>query len=270
MKNIISQVILFIVALVVGFFCHFSGESQSETTEIQQEVIVDSPEIPQLSTNRKEQIIQHEGFTLSYNADYRIANWTAYELTSEKAKSNLAKRSEVFLADPVVKGISATDNDYRRSGYDRGHLVPAGDMKWSKKAMDASFYYSNICPQNRELNNGIWHNLEKQCRRWTNKYDKLLIITGPVIEKNMKRIGTNQIAVPNRFFKVICSISNNQMEGIGFLFENRNYTETSLKTLAIPIDSVETITGIDFFPSFSKEIQTTIESRINWKHWHLR
>ena len=116
-------------------------------------------EIPKLKAKRSEQVIRHEGYTVSYNSDYKIANWVAYELTAEEAKSKKTERSNKFVPDPMVKGATATNEDYTRTGYDRGHMAPAGDMKWSAKAMRESFYFSNICPQKPALNRGIWKEL---------------------------------------------------------------------------------------------------------------
>lgn len=123
-------------------------------------------EIPKLKIKRSEQVIRHEGYTVSYNSDYKIANWVAYELTAEEAKSKKTERSNKFVPDPMVKGATATNEDYTRTGYDRGHMAPAGDMKWSAKAMRESFYFSNICPQKPALNRGIWKELEEQSRLW--------------------------------------------------------------------------------------------------------
>ena len=223
-------------------------------------------EIPQLKAKRKEQIIRHEGYTVSYNSDYRIANWVAYELTASEAKSQKTERSNKFVPDPKVKGATATNEDYTRTGYDRGHLAPAGDMKWSAKAMRESFYLSNICPQKPKLNRGIWKELEEQCRLWAMDNGKLLIATGPVITDDMKRLGKNRVAVPNAFYKVICYHTGKEYKGIAFLFENRDY-ENALKTMAIPIDSVERVTGIDFFPSIPDKEEKAMEATVDSNSW---
>ena len=156
-------------------------------------------EIPRLKEKRQEQVIKHEGYTVSYNSEYRIANWVAYELTATEAKSKKTERSNKFVSDPQVKGATAMNEDYTRSGYDRGHLAPAGDMKWSAKAMRESFYLSNICPQKPKLNRGIWKDLEEQCRLWALDNGSLLIVTGPVITGDMKRLGKNKVAIPKSF-----------------------------------------------------------------------
>jgi endonuclease G len=251
--------------LLHDFVLHQTTESDDNRDIISKEVIGERPEIPQLTVRRKEQIIYHEGYTVSYNSEYKIANWVAYELTKEEADGKI-KRSDKFLSDPMVEeDETVTNEDYKQSGYDKGHLAPAGDMKWSYKAMQESFYFTNICPQNKGLNAGIWNTLEKQCRKWANQYGTLLIVTGPVIEDDLKRFGKHRVGIPNSFYKVVCIPSGNKPKGIGFLFENKNYTQTSIRSMAVLIDSVEKVTGIDFFPSFPIEIQAEMESSLYWE-----
>ncbi len=224
-------------------------------------------EIPRLKEKRQEQVIKHEGYTVSYNSEYRIANWVAYELTATEAKSKKTERSNKFVSDPQVKGATAMNEDYTRSGYDRGHLAPAGDMKWSAKAMRESFYLSNICPQKPKLNRGIWKDLEEQCRLWALDNGSLLIVTGPVITGDMKRLGKNKVAIPKSFYKVLCYYTEKGYKGIGFLFENRDYKDNSLKSMVIPIDSVEKVTGIDFFPSIPDDQEKEMEATVDWSSW---
>ena len=224
-------------------------------------------EIPRLKNKQKEQVIKHEGYTVSYNSEYRIANWVAYELTATEAKSKKTERSNKFVSDPQVKGATAMNEDYTRSGYDRGHLAPAGDMKWSAKAMRESFYLSNICPQKPKLNRGIWKDLEEQCRLWALDNGSLLIVTGPVITGDMKRLGKNKVAIPKSFYKVLCYHTEKGYKGIGFLFENRDYKNNSLKSMVIPIDSVEKVTGIDFFPSIPDDQEKEMEATVDWSSW---
>lgn len=262
----ISTVIACLSGLLFLYNCYFPVE-RAKTIELPQENVSYISELPQLSGKRKEQIINHEGFTVSYNADFRIANWVAYELTANEAKSKDVQRATKFFPDPKVKGATATNDDYRRSGYDRGHLVPAGDMRWSEEGMHASFYFSNICPQNRELNAGLWNDIEKQCRKWAISYGELLIITGPVIDDAMNRLGKNRVGVPDMFYKVVCSTKNNAFKSIGFLVENRGYKDRSFRQVAVPVDSVEQVTGIRFFTSLPIDIQQEMKATIDWKFW---
>lgn len=224
-------------------------------------------EIPLLKVDEKEQIVRYEGYAVSFNSAYKIANWVAYELTRNEVKLKRADRGDKFYVDPDVKGGTAENEDYIRSGYDRGHLAPAGDMKWSAKSMRESFYFTNIVPQKPQLNRGIWKELEEQIREWALIDSALLIVTGPVIRENLKRIGKNGIAVPDTFYKVITSPYARSPKGIAFLFANKDYKNTELQQLALPIDRVEELTGIDFFYKLPDDMQNMLESRISVEEW---
>lgn len=224
-------------------------------------------ELPVCVSKKTEQIIQHKGYTVSYNSDYRVANWVAYELTREEVQCAKAERKNKFVIDPKVKGASAMNEDYTGTGYDRGHLAPAGDMKWSAQAMHESFYLSNITPQKPKLNRGIWKDLEEQCRMWAVDNGMLLIAAGPVLQPDLKRMGKNRVAIPARFYKVICTVKDNQCEAVGFLFDNRDYGSRQLRDLMIPVDSVEAVTGIDFFPALPDVMERKMEAKVNRKAW---
>ena len=121
-------------------------------------VLNSNPKIPNLELPKpkeNEQIINHFAYTLSYNELFEQANWVAYELTDIETISHF-ERTNKFIVDDLVKTGSASNDDYKKSGYDRGHLAPAGDMGWSEQAMKESFYYSNMSPQNPSFNRGIW------------------------------------------------------------------------------------------------------------------
>lgn len=224
-------------------------------------------EIPRLQAARKEQVIRYTGHTVSYNVEYKLSNWVAWELTGQEAKSKEHERSNKFVPDPTLRGQTAMNEDYSRTGYDKGHLLPAGDVKWSAKAMRESFYYSNICPQVPGLNRGIWKDLEEQCRLWAKEYGTLLIVTGPVMDDDLKRLGKNRVAIPRRFYKVIATITGQRYEGIAFVLENKDYGNASLTDMALPIDSVETLTGIDFFPALPDPQEKEMETKINHACW---
>lgn len=239
-----------------------SAPSRNASAELLKDV-----ELPECGKGTTQQVIQHEGYTVSYNSDYRVANWVFYELTSAEAKSKDAERSNHFVRDPQVKGASAEDSDYKHTGYDRGHLAPAGDMRWSETAMKESFYFSNITPQKPGLNRGIWKELEEQCRLWAMDNGFLMIATGPVLSPALKRLGKNQVAIPERFYKVICTIYNGEYEAVGFLLDNRDYGKTPLQSLMISVDSVEQVTQIDFFSSLPDDIECRMEAEVNESAW---
>ena len=129
-------------------------------------------------------------------------------------------RSDNFRADPEVRTGSASDADYRRSGYDRGHLAPAADMGWSSQTMSESFYYSNMSPQVPEFNRGIWKRLEEQVRNWAVELDTIYVVTGPVLSGNMSAIGLNKVTVPNYYYKAVLYLHDNDSRMIGFIMPN--------------------------------------------------
>ena len=228
----------------------------------------DEVEMPRMESDRPEEIITRESFAVSYNRTYRIPNWVAYELTAQEAGSNKSSRSNKFVPDPELDGTPDT-RDYSRSGYDRGHMAPAGDMKWSHQAMKESFYTSNICPQDHYMNQGIWNDLENKCRMWAKKHKSVWVVTGPVISKKMKRIGDTGIGIPEAFFKVLMYSTGTTLEGVAFVLENRNYEDSDLKKYAMPIDEAEKLTGIDFFHQLPDAVEDKMESELHLKKWGL-
>lgn len=222
-------------------------------------------EIPTSLVLRQEQIIRHAGYTVSYNKDLRIPNWVSYELTRRETKG-VEKRNNRFIADPLAKGATATNEDYSRSGYDKGHMAPAADMKWSPTAMKESFYFSNICPQHPQLNRRGWKKLEEKIRDWAAADSAIIIICGPVIKKQAKTIGKNKVAVPQQFFKIVLSPFVKPMRAIGFLFNNEQSVDP-LSAYVVTIDSIERLTNMDFFTSLPDGIENKIEAESNYFKW---
>ena len=228
---------------------------------------IDNIEIPARLYDREEQIIRHTGYTVSYNEELRLPNWVAYELTREKTNGTF-NRTNRFIPDPQVNGICPSTQDYSNSGYDRGHMAPAADMKWNVKAMKESFYLSNICPQLHNLNAGDWKELEEKVRKWAQKDSLIFIVCGPIVKKSPKRIGINKVAVPNAFFKVILSPSGKFPKAIGFMMEHKKGNQP-LRSYAISVDSIESVTGIDFFPALPDDIEQKIEKEFSTKQWGI-
>lgn len=216
-------------------------------------------EIPIMRSNIGGQILKRKGYTLSYNADYKTSQWVAWELTRKETKGKEG-RTDKFLPDPDVLGAKAYTSDYTKSGYDRGHMAPAADMKWSRQAMEESFFMSNICPQNPNLNRGDWNDLEEKSRQWAKKYGAVYIACGPIYDtKRPKRIGNNKVAVPDAFYKVILINEKKNPKAIGFIFPNKA-GHKPLKKYIVTVDSVEKRTNIDFFPTLPDEIENRIEA----------
>lgn len=205
--------------------------------------------------------IYYTGFSLSYSEKHEQPYWVAYELTITESMGTI-KRTDNFREDENINTGSAKLEDYKYSGYDRGHLAPAADMKWSKKAMSESFLFSNITPQNQKFNREIWHELEKQIRKWVKRDSSLYIITGPILKDGLKTIGQNKVSIPEHFFKVILG----QNKAIGFIIPNKPLGRDFSK-YAVTIDSVETIIGMDFFSTLPDDIENSLESMFDISLW---
>lgn len=200
-----------------------------------------------------DQIIDREGYALGYDFAAKIPRWVTYRLTVEELEDSRAPRHDDFRPDPMLKRGVAQLEDYRRSGYDRGHMAPAADMKWSAKAMSESFYLSNICPQDRQNNGGIWNEIEQTVRGFATKERSVFIVTGPILRSDIARetIGPNRVVVPDAFYKVVYDETPPE-KMIAFVVDNRPM-KGKPRNYACTVESVEKVTGLSFFPKLPAE-----------------
>ena len=226
-------------------------------------IFASDPGLPLYTNN--ELIVRHNSFTLSYSETHEQARWVAYDLDLDKTYGTV-KRTNRFRTDPKVATGSAELSDYKSSGYDRGHLAPAGDMKWSLTAMDESFFMSNISPQVPGFNRGIWKKLESTVRKWAGEYKKIYIVTGPVLTKSYPAIGKNNVSVPEFFYKVILDYQKPELKAIGFVLPNKK-SKNMVQEYSMSIDEVEKITGINFFHSLDDAVEDSLESVYDIGQW---
>ena len=259
--------LVYIVAIIIAVSvtnttqAQGDGQSNEVTTSLKYEL----PKIT--NTGVSEKLVEHIGYTVSFNTKHNIPNWVAYDLTSEEV-AGVTPRSKHFEPDPQIIGCPTTD-DYKNSGYDRGHMAPAGDMKWSEQAMTESFYLSNICPQNHNLNGGDWKALEEHLRTMATQYEKVYIACGPIISAKPKTIGMyHQVAVPDAFFKVVLRKKGDSWSAIGFMMPNKA-GHKSLNKYAMSVDDIEIITDMDFFYNLHDEIEEIVESSYQLSDWSL-
>ncbi|CAA9200379.1 DNA/RNA non-specific endonuclease [Flavobacterium collinsii] len=198
-----------------------------------------------LPTSTTKQIVKHKYYTLSYNEKFEQAEWVAYELKKEYLKNADYKRP-YFIEDPKVTTGSADWRNYKKSGYDKGHLCPAGDMEFNESAYNDTFYTSNISPQDHDFNSGIWNRLEQKTRYWAEKYNDIYVVTGGILKDSDKKIGTEKVAVPKYFYKIILTKTGKEHKVIAFLVPNKD-SDKSLYDFVVPIETLEKMTGIDFF-----------------------
>jgi endonuclease G, mitochondrial len=217
------------------------------------------------------QLVRHKGYTLYYLEPYEQALFVAYRLTGTETQGNADRSDAQFRPDPKVETGSALPDDYRGSGYDKGHIAPAADFKFSLEFMAESFYMSNMSPQTPELNRGIWRVLEEQVRVWARRDQAIYVVSGPELKPGLKFIGRrNKIAVPEKYFKVILDLHDAQPRMIGFILPNAGAVESVdvLKQFVVPVDEVEKMTGLDFFPLLPDDLETQLESRSEPEKWN--
>ena len=220
--------------------------------------VVTNPSVPS-------QFKSYTGMDLSFNSRCHIPNWVSWELTADETTGDVG-RTNKFYNDPEIEGCPDSW-DYSYSGYDRGHMAPAGDMKWDSKAMEETFFLSNICPQVKSLNTGSWKNLEEKCRLWAQIDGRIYIVCGPVIDdKPLELIGDSKVWVPKRFFKVIIAPYSTPARGIGFIMPNGKVVG-GMQACAVTIDEVERVTGHDFFASLPDDLENELESQCNFHQW---
>lgn len=212
----------------------------------------------------EEQIVEYSGFTVSFNPGLRIPNYVVYELTRNETEGDVARASS-FDRDTEVEGCPE-QSDYTRSGYDRGHMAPAADMKWDYDAMHESFYMTNICPQNHSLNGGGWKRLEEKIRDWAERDSALIVVTGPITEPGHKTLKSG-VAVPQKFFKAILAPYAKPVRGIAFIYRNEGGQKV-IERQMVSIDSVESATGLDLFYELPDDIENRIEKSSDYNEWN--
>ncbi|MGX1931186.1 DNA/RNA non-specific endonuclease [Flagellimonas sp. 2504JD4-2] len=264
MRNKTIYTLLFI-ACVIGFWVFenfYTPDTYSHPKEDENETIVTSQLLPSSTGG---DIIRHRHFVLSYSEPHEQAEWVAYELKRSHLTQD-DRRRPYFIEDPKIRTKSADWRNYKGSGYDRGHLCPAGDRRFSEQAYNETFYTSNISPQDRDFNAGVWNRLEQQVRYWCKKYGDLTVITGGVLENGLEEIGEEDVDVPNAFYKIVFRKDGDSVQILCFLIPNKE-SSASLKHFLIPIDELEEITFIDFFENQPKAWQKKIEEKVDASGW---
>lgn len=261
-KNLYGILAILLVLGVYGYE-HYLKVQESSIIVKEGERIKSKSRVYYLPTSTSGQIVYHQGYSLSYSEPHEQAEWVAYELKKSHLSSSKFDRP-YFEIDRAVKTGAASWRNYKNSGYDRGHLVPAGDKNYSRKAHDETFLTSNISPQVHDFNSGIWNDLEQQVRGWAKRYDGVFVVTGGVLKGDMETIGIERVAVPNQFYKVLYDEKHEKM--IAFLMPHRDSNEPLYK-FVVSVDSVEVLTGIDFFPALEDSLEDRLEASADYKGW---
>lgn len=244
-----------------------------------------APLLPASRAGLSELILRRTAYTVSYNAETRQPNWVAWTITGANvAEENMVvarPRNAPFREDEQTPAPRATLEDYKGSGWTRGHLCPAGDCRWRKDVQYESFLLSNVCPQARALNSGVWNDIENSCRKWAVKYGKVYVVAGPIFfKKGVKgTIGRDRVKVPDAFFKAVLCLDSPKPMAIGFICRNEDvkspeagFTPSGRKRRKAElyihsVDEVERITGYDLFCSLPDDLESEVEAYANIEDW---
>ena len=229
---------------------------------------IDRLEIP--APAETDNIVEHEAYVSSYNTTTLIPNWVAYELTADETYGDLDRSGKGFSMDPDLHvRRQAMREDYSNSGWTKGHMCPAADVRWSSTGMDETFYFSNICPQNETLNAGDWEYLERKVRYWAREYGSVYVVTGPIVGTDKYgKIGERGVTVPDAFFKAVASLRDGRYYTIAFVMGNDD-SRYFLKDCMVSVNDLERMTGIDFFPALDDSIEDIVEGQFSRSDWGI-
>ncbi len=263
-KNKTIYTVLLLIC-VIGFWLFenfYTPDAYSNSDDNRWATAIPSYFIPSSTTGA---IVVHDHFMLSYNEPYEQAEWVGYMLKKSHLTYDDRKRP-YFIEDPKVKTKSADWRNYKGSGYDRGHLCPAGDRRFAEYAYNETFYTSNISPQDKNFNAGVWQRLERQVRQWTKRYKTLFVVTGGVLENGLDEIGEEDVGVPRYFYKIVSRGNENKLNVIAFLMLGQESTKP-LQQFTVFVDLIEKMTGIDFFHELPDKLEEKMEGGINANNW---
>lgn len=290
--------------LIISFLCTIAGNTQNlqskeqELDQLDQKRIQLKKEIEVLKlastiaemkkvgypkSNSSINIAEHSSMVIGFNEKYKLAAWTFHQLLPDVIEGGIT-RSNDFRPDPILKKKTAIEADYflKREkedgkfeydgfGFDRGHLAPSADFRWSEQGLSQSYYYSNMTPQRPGFNRESWAEVEYTLRNIVeNSPQRYFIITGPILHDSLPVIerSVNQIPIPELHFKIIVDLESDQPKGMAFLMPNRK-CEKPLYEYVVSIDSVEQISGLDFFPELPEQTERKIESNSDYNAWKI-
>lgn len=275
LKGLLAIAVLLLLIVAQKFITQESSKTSheeeafyTESAEDQKSESNSSDIILPVTKGSEGVFIEHEGFALLYDTKALCPRWVAWELTAEETRGKVSRQGVDFKEDASVpKQYQVASWDYNGGGYGRGHMCPAGDMKWSQEAMQDCHYMTNICPQTAELNRVWWEHLERACRQWARQEGAVQIVCGPIFSENPKRFGKkHRMAVPKAFFKVVLSQKKGCEKAIGFYYTNDDAPQP-MEDAVRSVDDIEQLTGIDFFSSLPDDQEDRLEAMTDLRVW---
>ena len=268
-RLLLSVIVILLIALLSPALEKTPAPVLEKLDSVQAQPTSASYEIPVSTKERAEILLEQYGYTVSYNPELCIPNWVAWELNKEKLVVRESRSSNFYPNPKLPEDEAVTTKEYSGSGWDRGHMCPAGDNKYHWRAMNESFYMTNICPQNHNLNRGDWNELEEACRRWA-EVEPVYIVCGPINYRTPKYgyIGKKfKIRIPDAFFKVVLTgVQSGNPRAIGFIYKNEACNNERDKYVN-SVDEVERITSMDFFSALPDDVENRVEASSNLNDW---
>lgn len=204
-----------------------------------------------------DQLVSHSYYKVCYADKHRQALWTFHKINSNYIKGSESRTNDYRFDPGVSNPVDSTD--YKGSGFDRGHLVPAADMKLNFTSMSETFYMSNMSPQRASFNRAIWKQLEDGIRKQVLIHGEAFIVTAPVLKPGLPKLSSG-VSIPEKFFKIVYFPRANIMRA--YLLENRSYKGQRYTEFQVTVDHVESLTKIDFFHNLEKSLQKSLESSL--------
>lgn len=267
-KGYISVAIL---AFIAGFMSH-DWLVNDLLPQLAQEERPTSPDVSEFSKRnhrelgepgKADQVLDRLGYSLGYNYKTKSALWVSYILTADSASVDVGRSGNFYADKDIPEEYRVKPTDLTNSGYDKGHLAPSGSIDFSVEANKQTFAMSNVVPQDPKMNREGWSAVEELERKWAGSKGKLYITTGPVYAKNPKDV--NGIPVPSKLYKVIYSYD--AQKAIGFLMPNRPVAENEIWDYAVPVNSIEEETGLDFLDKLPADAQQRAKSKLDKAWW---
>lgn len=228
-------------------------------------------------------IAEHSALVIGFNEQYRLAEWTFHQLLPDVIDGGIT-RSNDFRPDPKLEGKTAVEADYfirtekkdgtfkyDGFGFDRGHLAPSADFRWSAQGLSQSYYYSNMTPQRPGFNRDSWAEVENTLRSIVeNTPQRYFVLTGPVLHDSLPVIerSVHQLPIPELHYKIIVDLESETPKGMAFLMPNKR-CEKPPYAYVVSIDSVEALTGLDFFPNLDEKVAQQVESKSDYNAWKI-
>ena len=246
------------------------AETEAPSASVSQEAEAEVGEVslPMAPSSKSDILIEHEGFSLLFDTQTMCPRWVAWELTAEETRGRVSRQGVNFKEDEAVpEQYQVASWDYNGGQYGRGHMCPAGDMKWSQQAMQDCHYMTNVCPQTAELNKNWWEHLERACRQWARQEGSVWIVCGPVFSDSPKRFGKkHRVAVPKGFYKVVLSLKEGREKALGFYYTNDDAPQP-MEDAVRSVDEIEKLMDIDFFSSLPDEQEGRLEAMTDLRAW---